>query len=77
MWNIVFHRRIEHYAKELEDTAALAKLKEGDMVAIEAKYHIKCLVGFYNKHRALSNVSSPAFHCEDNITEGNLSRINS
>ena len=28
---------------ELEDTALLAKLAPGDMIALEAKYHSKCL----------------------------------
>lgn len=33
----------------------IGKLASGDMVAIEAKYHLKCLVKLYNKAR---NVSS-------------------
>ncbi len=35
----------------LEDTELLAKLSAGDMVALEAKYHTKCLVGLYNRAR--------------------------
>ena len=32
----------------LEDTELLAKLSTTDMVALEAKYHTKCLVDLYN-----------------------------
>ena len=35
----------------LQDTQLLRKLSAGDMVAIEAKYHIQCLVGLYNRAR--------------------------
>ena len=38
-------------AQLLEDTELLAKLSVGDMVALEAKYHTKCLVGLYNRAR--------------------------
>ena len=36
----------------LEDTDLLAKLAPGDMVALEAKYHTKCLANLYNRARA-------------------------
>ena len=68
------HGKVERYAKEYGDTAVLAKLSEGDMVATETKYHVKCLVGFYNKHQALTNASSRTLYCEDNI-KGNLSNF--
>jgi len=45
-------------AIELEDTALLAKLEPGDMIALEAKYHRKCLVNLYNRARALENTVS-------------------
>lgn len=38
-------------ALELEDSALLAKLAEGDMIAIEAKYHHSCLRSLYNRAR--------------------------
>ena len=34
---------VRRCAVELEDTALLAKLAEGDMVVIDAKYHNNCL----------------------------------
>ena len=44
--------RVRRCAIELEDTALLAKLSPGDMVALEAKYHRNCLVKLYNRARA-------------------------
>ena len=38
-------------AELLEDTELLSKLSTGDMVALEAKYHTKCLEGLYNRAR--------------------------
>ena len=35
-------------ASLLQDTELLGQLSAGDMVAIEAKYHPRCLVGLYN-----------------------------
>ena len=35
----------------LEDTELLAKLSTADTVALEAKYHTKCLVDLYNRAR--------------------------
>lgn len=39
-------------AQELRDTKILAKLSAGDMIAIDAVYHLPCLTSFYNKHRS-------------------------
>ena len=41
--------RVRECAKTLQDTALLAKLSAGDLVALEARYHAKCLVALYNK----------------------------
>ena len=35
----------------LKDNNLIAKLSAGDLIAIEAKYHAKCLVGLYNRAR--------------------------
>jgi len=37
---------------ELEDTDLLTKLAPADMVALQAKYHTKCLTKLYNRARA-------------------------
>jgi len=38
---------------DLNDTAIEARIAAGDLIAIEAKYHLKCLVNLRNRHRAL------------------------
>jgi len=43
--------RVRACAVLLGDTELLAKLSPGDMVALDAKYHTKCLVGLYNRAR--------------------------
>ena len=63
------HHRVKRFAKNLGDTKLLAKISEGDMVAIETKYHLKCLVGFYNKHRAHTK-RNPENASEDAILTG-------
>ena len=47
--------RVKNCAELLEDTILLAKLSVGDMVALEAKYHTKCLVGLYNRARKVKS----------------------
>jgi len=44
-------RKVRRCALELEDTSLLAKLAPGDMIALEAKYHSRCLVALYNRAR--------------------------
>ncbi|KAL7407599.1 hypothetical protein ABVT39_010851 [Epinephelus coioides] len=43
--------QIRECAELLQDTELLAQLSSGDMFALGAKYHNKCLVGFYNRVR--------------------------
>ncbi|MES9880446.1 MAG: hypothetical protein ABW185_06135, partial [Sedimenticola sp.] len=53
--------RVRECAHELQDTQLLAKLAPGDMIALEAKYHAKCIVALYNKaSRAATNSDSDA-----------------
>ena len=40
--------------KELQDTTLLAKIEGGDLIALEAKYHLPCLTKLRNRHRSLS-----------------------
>ncbi len=47
--------RVRKCALQLQDTDLLAKLAPGDMVALEAKYHSKCLVDLYNRARATTD----------------------
>ena len=43
---------VRSIATDLRDTKLLAKLSSGDMVATDARYHVKCLAAFYNRHRS-------------------------
>ena len=45
------NRRVRKIATETNDTTILAKLSQGNMIAIEAHYHTKCLISYYNKLR--------------------------
>ena len=41
-------RRIREYANILQDRILLDKLSEGDMHAINARYHLSCLTALHN-----------------------------
>ena len=43
------HEKVWAAAKILQETILLAKLSAGDMVAIDAVYHLRCLVRLYKK----------------------------
>ena len=43
--------RVRACVEILDDTQLLARLSMGDVVALEVKYHAKCLVGLYNRAR--------------------------
>jgi len=53
-------RHARDCATLLEDSVLLGKLSAGDMVALEAKYHAKCLSGLYRPNRARAARSSGA-----------------
>ena len=46
-------KKVRWYATELQDTKLLAKQAMGDMHAVDADYHTKCLVGLYYRYRKL------------------------
>ena len=48
------------------DNEVLAKLSQGDMVATDAKYHLRCLVEYKNRYR---------FKSSDKILKGSSSLI--
>ena len=62
-------RSVRESAMKLKDTDLLAKLASGDMVAIEAKYHAKCLASLYNRVRKLQT-GSPDENSNDTSTHG-------
>lgn len=57
--------RVRECALELQDGKLLAKLAAGDMVALEAKYHINCLVALYNRRR--QNTTSKSKQPKDKL----------
>ena len=43
--------RVRQCALQLQDQSLLAKLSVGDLIALEAKYHVQCLVSLFNRAR--------------------------
>ena len=56
-------------ARELNDTELMARISIGDVVAIEAKYHLQCLTFYRNRHRSFlrQKESSEAVHEENQM----------
>ena len=59
--------RVRRIATETQDPCILAKLSEGDMIAIDAVYHSICLSSYHNKERS-SNKSDGSN--SDNVLKG-------
>jgi hypothetical protein len=45
-------KNIRQMATDLQDTAVLAKIAAGDVVAVDGMYHLNCLTEFRNRHRS-------------------------
>lgn len=45
--------RVRRCAHTLQDSKLLAKLSSGDLIAVEARYHARCLVALYNRAAAV------------------------
>ena len=43
---------LRRMVEDLQDTALMAKLSGGDLIAIEAKYHYNCLSSYKNRYRS-------------------------
>jgi hypothetical protein len=46
-------KSIRQMALKLQYFELLGRMSEGDLIAIEAKYHLKCLMGLKNRYRSL------------------------
>ena len=46
------NQKVRDIEIEMGDNQMLAKLRQGDMVAVDAKYHLRCLVDYKNKYRS-------------------------
>ena len=40
-------------ATELQETGLMARMDGGDLIALEAKYHLQCLAALRNRYRSL------------------------
>lgn len=49
---------LRRMATELQDSSLIARISEGDLIAIEAKYHVNCLASFRNKYRSMKRAKS-------------------
>ena len=63
-------KSIRMMATDLQDVSLLARIEGGDLIALEAKYHINCLTELRNRHRSLvreSNYTSSDLHEEEQM----------
>jgi len=44
---------VRHLATELQETELIARLEGGDLIAIDAKYHLQCLTELRNRYQSL------------------------
>ena len=60
---------IRSMAKDLRDASLLAKIDGGDLIALEAKYHLSCLATLRNCHRShvrgVQSASEDSFEKEE------------
>ena len=54
--------RVRQIKEELRDTKLFAKLSGGDMVPIDAQYHLRCLAASYDRGRSRKRRSNEAHH---------------
>ena len=63
-------RNLRQIATQLGDFELLSRISGGDLVAIEAKYHLNCLTSFRNKYRSfLSKMSKISETDDEKINE--------
>jgi len=48
-------KSVRQMATELQDTELMARIGGGDVVALEAKYHLECLTALRNHHRSVKH----------------------
>lgn len=60
-------KRVRECTELTGDTLLLAKLGSSDMIALEAKYHIKCLLALYNRARKVRSTQLKTANEEDKI----------
>ena len=59
---------------DLQDTAVVAPIEGGDLIALDAKYHLVCLAGLRNRHCSFirENQKSHSSHAEERKTQARV-----
>lgn len=64
------NERVRQCAQVIQDPHLLAKLAQGDLIAIEAQYHPACLLGLYDKaskaEKSIPHEDDDAYHSQIN-----------
>ena len=61
---------IRTMATDLQDVEIMAKISGGEMIAIEAKYHLSCLTKLRNRHRSFQRkLKRQTMKKDDNVAE--------
>ena len=67
--------KVRQMATELQDSQLLSTIQGGDLVALEAKYHLNCLTRLRNRHRSLQRSkeqSTSGTHEKEKILEARV-----
>ncbi|KXJ29235.1 hypothetical protein AC249_AIPGENE17038 [Exaiptasia diaphana] len=65
---------LQRMATDLQNFSLLAKLSKGDVIAIEAKYHMRCLTNVRNMHRSLERKKKSASATDEEDEDFNEAR---
>ncbi len=56
-------------ATDHKDTSLLSRISGGDLIAIDAKYHINCLVAYKSHYRSAQRVCVSVSSIENNVLQ--------
>ena len=62
--SLSLHDRVNEAARKIGDAELLAKMSGGDMIALNAMYHLKCLTNLYRKADAVDHSSEETYNCK-------------
>ena len=57
-FNVYSDRNIWNMIKSLNDTQLMTKIAGGDLIAMDAKYHLSCMVNLRNRCRFYNHKAS-------------------
>ena len=68
---IELDNELKQMALELQDSQLMSRISGGDIIAIEAKYHINCLVSYKNRYRSMrrAHVSESSSNTEGRVLQ--------